>query len=197
MPGEALRVPTISLREYLALERAEDARYEWFDGQVYAMAGGTLAHAELAAALQRELGNLALPFGCRVFSADAKVRVLATGLATYPDGSVVCGAVARDPEDDNAMTNPVLLVEVLSDSTERYDRGEKADHYRRIPSLKDYVLVSQHTARIEIHSREGDHWVLRVAGPGGSVPLTAMPGALAVDRVYQGVELTPAARSAP
>jgi Uma2 family endonuclease len=197
MPGEALRVPTISHREYLALERAEDARYEWFDGQVYAMAGGTLAHAELGSAIAAELRAMALSCGCRVFSADAKVRVLATGLATYPDGSVVCGAVTRDPEDENAMTNPVLLVEVLSDSTERYDRGEKADHYRRIPSLKDYVLVSQHTPRVEIHSREGDHWVLRVAGPGESVPLTAMPGALVVDRVYQGVELTPAARSAP
>jgi Uma2 family endonuclease len=197
MLGEALRVPTISHREYLALERAEDARYEWFDGQVYAMAGGTLAHAELGSAIAAELRAMALSCGCRVFSADAKVRVLATGLATYPDGSVVCGAVTRDPEDENAMTNPVLLVEVLSDSTERYDRGEKADHYRRIPSLKDYVLVSQHTPRVEIHSREGDHWVLRVAGPGESVPLTAMPGALAVDRVYQGVELTPAARSAP
>jgi Uma2 family endonuclease len=160
-------------------------------------AGAQARHAELATAVAAELRAQALSCGCRVFSADAKVRVLATGLATHPDGSVVCGAVARDPEDDNAMTNPVLLVEVLSDSTERYDRGEKADHYRRIPSLKDDVLVSQHTARIEIHSREGDHWVLRVAGPGGSVPLTAMPGAPAVDRVYQGVELTPAARSAP
>lgn len=197
MPGEAQRVPTVSYREYVALERAEDARYEWYDGQVYAMAGGTLAHAELAAAVGAELRAIALACGCRVFSADAKVRVRATGLATYPDGAVVCGAVARDPEDDNAMNNPALLVEVLSDGTERYDRGEKADHYRRIPSLQDYVLVSQHTARIEIHSRAGDHWVLRVAGPGESVPLTAMPGALSVDRVYQGVELTPAVRSVP
>ena len=81
------------------------------------------------------------------------------------------------------MTNPVLRVEMLSLSTERHDRGEKADHDRRIPSLRDYVLVSQHTPRVEIHAREGD--------------LTAMPGALAVDRVYQGVELTPATRFAP
>ncbi|MEZ4389496.1 MAG: Uma2 family endonuclease [Polyangiales bacterium] len=194
MPGEALRVPTLSYREYLAFERAENARYEWLDGQIYAMAGGTLSHAELATAVAAELRALALSCGCRVFSADAKVRVLATGLATYPDASVVCGTVARDPDDDHALTNPAMLVEVLSEGTERYDRGEKADHYRRIVSLKDYVLVSQHTARIEIHSREGDHWVLRVAGPGEAVPLTAMAGALSVDRVYQGVELTPTAR---
>lgn len=177
--------------DYLALERCEDRRYEWFNGRVFAMAGGTLPHAELGAAVAGELRTLALACGCKVFSADAKVRVLATGLATYPDASVVCGPVERDPEDAHAMTNPTLLVEVLSDATEGYDRGEKAEHYRHIPSLRDYVLVSQHAARIEVHSREGDHWTLRVVGPGESVPLTALRGVLSVDRVYQGVELSP------
>lgn len=182
----------MSYDDYLALERATGVRHEWLDGQVYAMAGGTLTHAELAAAVLRELGNLALLCGCRAFSSDAKVRVLATELATYPDASMVCGPIATDPTDRHAMTNPALLVEVLSENTEKYDRGEKFAHYRRLASLKDYVLVSQHTRRIEVYSREGDHWALRVAEAGGSAPLTALDGALSVDRVYAGVELAEA-----
>lgn len=195
MAGEAATALGISYEDYLALERASDQRYAWLDGQVYAMAGGTLAHAELAAAVAAELRSLALACGCRVFSADAKVRVLATGLATYPDASVVCGPVVCDPADPNAMTNPVVLVEVLSDSTEAYDRGDKADHYRRIPSLRDYILVSQRTARMEVHTREGDHWVLRVVEAGGTLPVAALNGRLEVDRVYQGVALTAAGRA--
>ncbi len=121
-----------------------------------------------------------------------KIRVQKTELATYPDVSVVCGPLERDPDDPHALTNPALLVEVLSDGTEGYDRGAKFDHYREIPSLRDYVLVSQHERLVEVFSREGDHWVLRVAGPGGSVPLTAtLGGSLSVERVYEGVELEP------
>jgi len=192
MAGEAAALPWTSYEDYLTLERATDQRHEWLDGQVYAMAGGTLTHAALSSAMQRELGNLALLCGCKVYSSDGKVRVLATGLATYPDASMVCGPIATAPNDPHAMTNPALLVEVLSDGTEAYDRGDKAAHYRRIPSLQDYVFVSQHTRRVEVYSREGDHWTLRVAEAGGSVPLTALDGSLTVDRVYAGVELTEA-----
>jgi Uma2 family endonuclease len=197
MAGEAAHLPWVSYEDYLALEREADQRHEWLDGRAYAMAGGTLTHAELASAMQRELGNLALTCGCRVFSSDAKVRVLATGLATYPDASMVCGAVERDPADANAMTNPAVLVEVLSESTERYDRGEKFAHYRRLPSLRDYVLVSQHEPRVEVYSRaDGRRWIYQDAGPGEQVPLTAFEGLFDVDRVYRGVELEPDARAA-
>ncbi len=181
----------LNYEDYLALERAESKRYEWLDGLVYAMAGGTLAHAALAAAVLRELGNLALPCGCVAFSSDAKVRVRETGLSTYPDGSVVCGPIEVAPEDRHAMTNPTVIVEVLSESTEGYDRGEKWSHYRRLASLRDYVVISQHTPRIELYSREGDHWALREAGPGASIALTGLPGALSVDRVYAGIALDP------
>lgn len=190
--GEAAPQRRIDYDEYLAIERETDRRHEWLDGAVYAMAGGTLEHGALAAAVAGELRALTLGCGCQVFSSDAKVRVTATGLATYPDASVVCGRIERDPADRNAMTNPAVLVEVLSDGTEAYDRGDKFDHYRRIPSLRDYVLVSQHKPQIEVYSRDpGGRWVLSVAGAGGSVPLTAMNGALHVDRVYAGIELQP------
>ncbi len=181
----------VSYSEYLELERASGQRYEWLDGAVYAMAGGTLVHGALAAAVLRELGNLALPCGCVPYSSDAKVRVEATGLSTYPDGAVVCGPVEVSPSDRHAMTNPAVLVEVLSDSTEAYDRGEKWAHYRRLASLHDYLLVSQHTQRLELYSREGDHWTLRVAGPGESLALTGFAGTISTDRVYAGLALDP------
>ena len=188
--GDAATTNSTDYNTYLAIERESEQRHEWLDGHVYAMAGGTLIHAELAAATISEMRALALPRGGKVFTADAKVRVLATGLATYPDASVVCGPLVVDPEDPNAMTNPIVLVEVLSDGTERYDRGEKFEHFRRIPTLRDYVLVSQHKALIEVFSRGDDNlWTLREAGPGQSVALTALPGSIEVDRVYAGIEL--------
>jgi Uma2 family endonuclease len=181
----------LSYEDYLALERSSGLRHEWLDGRVYAMAGGTLAHGALAVAVLAELRALALPCGCVAYSSDAKVRIEETGLSTYPDGAVVCGRVEVSPRDRHAMTNPTVIVEVLSDSTEAYDRGEKWAHYRRLASLRDYVLVSQHTARIELYSREGDHWTLREAGPGESLALTGLTGVLSVDRVYAGITLDP------
>jgi Uma2 family endonuclease len=190
--GDAAAEARIDYPTYLAIERETGQKHEWFDGYAYAMAGGTLPHGALTIALATELRAIALKCGCQVYSAGVKVRVRATGLATHPDASVACGPVETHPEDSNALTNPSLLVEVLSDGTEAYDRGEKFEHYRQIPSLRDYVLVSQHKALIEVYSRDGDRWSLRVAGPGVSVPLTAMAGEIEVDRVYAGITLAPA-----
>ena len=121
------------------------------------------------------------------------MRVSSTGLATHPDVSVVCGPIERDPEDRAAITNPSVLVEVLSASTEGYDRGAKFAHFRELPSLCDYVLVSQYERRVEVYSRDAQGlWVLREARAGGEVPLSAMNGAsLVIDNVYEGVELEP------
>lgn len=190
--GDAAPTGWIDYATYLATERDTDRKHEWLEGRVYAMAGGTVEHGLLRAAILVEIAALAAPCGCRVMGSDVKVRVLATGLATYPDASLVCGAIERDPDDRHAVTNPALLVEVLSDSTAEYDRDEKFSHYRRIPSLRDYVLVSQHERRVEVYSREPDDtWTLRGALGDGLVPLTAMPGALDVARLYDGVELAP------
>ena len=188
--GDAPAAGPTSYDDYLAIERSTDQRHEWLDGRAYAMSGGTLTHGALAAAIGSELRALALSCGCQVYSSDAKVRVVATGLATYPDASVVCGALQVDPADAHAMVNPAMLVEVLSDGTERYDRGEKFEHYRRIESLRDYVMVSQYKALLEVYSRGDDNlWTLREAGPGQSVPLTALRGVLDTDRVYAGIAL--------
>jgi Uma2 family endonuclease len=190
--GNAAPVLRIDYATYLALERDSDQKHEWLDGQVYAMAGGSIAHGQLATQAIIEISRLATACGCRVFGSDVKVRVRATGLATYPDGSVVCGAIERDPEDSNAITNPSVLVEVLSDSTERYDRGEKFHHYRHLDSLKNYVLVSQHEPRVEVFTRSAHgRWELTVAEAGQTFALSALEGSIAVDQVYADVELTP------
>jgi len=197
MGGDAAPEPQIDYPSYLALERDADRRHEWLDGRAWAMAGGPPAHSHLSAQVIGELLRLLGERPCRVFTSDQKVRVRATGLATYGDALVVCGDLARDPDDRNAITNPSLVVEVLSDSTETYDRGEKFAHYKRLPTLRDYVLVSQHEPRVEVYSRaDGRRWIYQDAGPGEQVPLTAFERLFDVDRVYRGVELEPDARAA-
>ncbi len=139
--------------DYLTLERDSETKHEFDAGEILAMAGGTARHSALAANLVIALGTTR-PAGCTVFQSDMRVRVAATGRATYPDASMVCGPIEYDPEDAarTTITNPTLIVEVLSVTTEKGDRGNKWMHYQRIPSLQEYVLVSQ-DPRIEIFRR--------------------------------------------
>lgn len=191
--GDAAAQTSINYETYLTIEREADQKHEWLNGHIYAMAGGTIEHGQLTTQMIGELLRLASACGCRVYNSDVKIRVQATGLATYPDASVVCGTVERDQGDRNALVNPVVLVEVLSDGTEAYDRGDKFAHYRQIPSLRDFVLVSQHEPRVELYSRdERGRWVLSTAGVGDRFSLTAMDGPIEVDRIYAGVELVAA-----
>ena len=129
--------------DYLTLERDSEIKHEFDAGEILAMCGGTARHSALAARIIIALGNTCAP-GCTVFTSDMRVRVAATGRATYPDVSMVCGPIEYDPEDAarTTLTNPVLIVEVLSVTTEKGDRGNKWMHYQRIPSLQEYVLVS-------------------------------------------------------
>jgi Uma2 family endonuclease len=142
-----------SYAEYLARERETGLRHEYLDGQVFAMTGGTPEHARLIAEVSFALRRSVDPARCRVFSADLRIRTPSTGLSTYPDVAVVCGAVEVDRDDPNAVVNPTVLVEILSPSTEAYDRGEKWAHYRRIDSLQAYVLVSPVVERLEAFLR--------------------------------------------
>jgi Uma2 family endonuclease len=139
--------------DYLVLERDSEIKHEFDAGDILVMSGGTARHSALAARMIIALGNTCAP-GCTVFTPDMRVRVVATGRATYPDVSMVCGPIEYDPEDAarTTITNPALLVEVLSVTTEKGDRGNKWMHYQRIPSLQEYVLVSQE-ARVEIFRR--------------------------------------------
>ena len=172
--------------DYLAAERVSEVRHEFVNGRVYAMAGGTPEHGRLAANVARLVGNALLGKPCATFSSDVRVRILATGRSTYPDASVVCGKIERAPDDQDAITNPVVIFEVLSDSTEAGDRGDKFAHYRRLPSLREYVLISQSSARIEVyrHTNDGD-WVLREANRGEAARIESLDLSLSVDEVYR------------
>jgi len=143
-----------SYDEYLVYERDSGLKHEYDDGEIIAMAGGSLRHSALASRVGAALENTRKP-GCIVFQSDMRLRVLATGRATYPDVSMVRGGIERDPGDPSGetITNPTLLVEVLSVSTEQVDRGSKWQDYQRIPSLQEYVLVSQSQPRVEWYRR--------------------------------------------
>lgn len=171
--------------EYLAAEEASDVKHEYLRGEVFAMAGGTLEHSRLAVNMAGELRNVLAGRRCVVFNSDARLRIAATDRATYPDVMVVCGHVERAADDPEAIANPVVIVEVLSDSTEADDRGEKFAHYRRLASLREYILVSQRGPRIEVFHREGDHWTFNEFGPGDSARLLAIEAALSVEAVYR------------
>jgi Uma2 family endonuclease len=176
----------MTLDEYVAAEATADVRHEYLRGEIYAMAGGSLEHAALASALARDVGTALRGKPCRVYSADARVRVEATDMATYPDLSVVCGELQRAATDERAMLNPTVVFEVLSDSTEAYDRGAKASHYRHIPSLREYVLVSQSEARVEVQRRNAaGHWEIHEYGPDDQVVLEALAVSLSVDDLYR------------
>jgi Uma2 family endonuclease len=174
--------------EYMALEaRSGGQRHEYLRGEVYAMSGGTPEHAALEAAMAGELRNALEAAGkqCRVYSANLRLRVEATDFTCYADATVVCGKAETSPVDRHAVTNPTVLVEVLSDSTESYDRGIKAGHYRHIPSIREYVLVSQHSAVVEVWRRnEQERWeVAAVAGKGEKAALASLGIAIDVDAV--------------
>lgn len=184
----ALQADLVSYEDFLEAEGRSATRHEWLSGVVYAMAGGSLEHSRLAAALTSLL-RAAHP-GCEHFQSDAMIFVRATNLSTYADGVVVCGAVkSQKVERDGrvlgeALLNPTVLFEVLSDSTEAYDRGEKFAHYAAIPSLQEYVLVHQSEARIEVFRRpERGHWLREEARGGESVVVHG--ATLAVDDVYR------------
>jgi Uma2 family endonuclease len=182
-------IATMTYAQYLALEASSPDKHEFVRGEVFAMAGGTPEHAALEAAIARVLAN-ALEVGgkpCRVYSANLRVRVETTDFACYPDATVVCGKLETSRVDPDAATNPVVVVEVLSDSTESYDRGIKAGHYRHIPHLREYVLVAQHTPLVEVwRKNERAQWeVAAAAGRGESATIESLGIEIAVDGVYR------------
>lgn len=172
--------------DYLALEDASNTKHEFLSGEIYAIAGGTPEHAGLAVAVATALLSQLRNGPCRVYSSDLRIRVLATGLATYPDVTVVCGTLERDPDGPSTVVNPKLVVEVLSDGTETYDRGEKLEHYRSIGSLAAVVLVSHREPLIEVWERSGTRsWRLRAFRSGEAAQLDTPAVRLEVDEIYR------------
>lgn len=172
--------------EYLELEEASNTKHEFLNGEIYAMAGGTPEYAALAVAVAGSLLSQLRTGPCRVYSSDLRIRVLATGLATYPDVTVVCGALERDPESPSTVVNPRLVVEVSSDGTEAYDRGEKLENYRSIGSLTAVVLVSHREPLIELWERSSTgSWRPRAFRSGEAAQLETLAVSLEVDEIYR------------
>lgn len=175
----------VTYAEYVALANDSEVKYEYVAGDVIAMAGGTVEHGRLigraAALLDRALEGRP----CIVLPSDLRIRIRAADRSTYPDLHVVYGQPERDPDDDHAIVNPTVIVEVLSDSTAGLDRTEKFAAYRRLVSLREYVLVSQRERRVEIYRRrENRRWQLDEHVAGDRLRLESLAIELAVDDLY-------------
>lgn len=171
--------------EYLAFERSSAEKHELAGGELFAMAGASREHNLVVANVVRELGNALRARPCDVYPSDMRIFIPATGRYTYPDASVVCGEPRFADDHRDTLLNPKVLVEVLSDATEAYDRGDKFAQYRTIDSLCDYVLLSQKRALVEHYRRQPDGtWVLREARPGARLALDSVGCELSVDELY-------------
>lgn len=151
-----------SPEQYLAMERQAETRHEYFKGQIFAMTGASLRHNLIAGNILATLHAQLKDRPCQIYPSDMRLKVEAMGLYTYPDVVVVCGdPVLADNEFKDTLLNPIVLVEVLSKSTAGYDRGEKFEHYRQIPSLAEYLLVAQEKHHVERSARQPDNqWLL-------------------------------------
>jgi len=176
----------VTYAEYLAIDAASELRHEYVAGVVLAMAGGTLEHVRIIGRMQYLLNVALTGKPCAVLASDARVRVRTADRAAYPDILVVCGEIQKDPEDPHAIVNPTVLIEVLSDSTAAVDREEKNHDYRRLTSLREYVLVSQRERSIEVYRRSGPRrWVLEELISGERLQLASLEVELAVDEIYR------------
>ena len=174
-----------SIEEYLRLEEFANVKHEFFDGRIFAIAGGTPEHGAIAVRVAVALSNQLRGKRCNVYNSDTRIRVVATGLDTYPDVAVVRGSEQRDREDRLALVNPVVLVEVLSPTTEDYDRGDKLEHYKRIPSLQEVVLVGHEQPTLDVWRRCADGWSSVHFAAGQVARLEAIDCDLEVDEVFR------------
>ena len=180
--------------EYLERERKSNYKSEFLAGQIYAMSGGSPKHAKIGANIIREIGVQLKGKTCDVYTSNLKVRTTYNGLYAYPDVTVVCGSLIFHDEEEDVIVNPTLIVEVLSRTTEAYDRGQKWAQYQSIASLQTYVMIAQNEPRIEQYVRQSDDtWLLSTAaGIDKSIYLASIDCTLALSEVYDGVDFNPA-----
>jgi Uma2 family endonuclease len=183
----------VTYAEYLAIEARSEVKHQLVDGVMFAMSGGTRRHAYLQTRVVVSLANALRDRPCVPYGSELRVYLPALGEGTYPDASVICGPFRSAPADPEATINPAALVEVLSPTTEAYDRGEKFEKYQALEAFREYLLVSQDKPRIERYARGDDgSWIWRAYGAGEHVPLTCAGVELAVDEIYAGAfEPTP------
>jgi Uma2 family endonuclease len=184
---EPRRIHRYTYADYVALEMDSTTKHEFLDGEIYALTAGSEEHSALAAATVHALVNAVGDRSCRVHTSDLRIYIEAVGLATFPDVSVICGPLQQHAASPEATAlNPLILVEVTSDSSEDYDTGTKLESYRTIPTLREYVIVSHRERRITVHMRpDGGAWSTRVAMSGGHVKIASLTAELSVDEIYR------------
>ena len=186
----------VSPEEYLVLERQAEIKSEYLDGEMFAMSGVTREHSTVVINLTTEVNTQFMDRPCEVHGPDMRVKVSPTGLYTYPDVVVVCGEPEFEDEHRDTLINPQVIIEVLSKSTESYDRGKKFAHYRALESLREYLLVSQTECRVERFSRQGDGtWLFSEnTHPDSSMELSSVTCRLSLSRIYHKVDFERAKR---
>jgi len=187
LAGRGIGDTVLTPEQYLERERARVEKHEFIDGAMVAMSGGTPAHSRIATNIVR---NLPLGSGCQIFGSDLRVSAHWSRLITYPDVAVVCGQLEYTDERRDSITNPTLLVEVLSPSTEQHDRGMKAHLYRQIPSLREFLLIGQTPVEIDHYRRldDGSWQIVRLTKMDDSLALDSLGCAFPVAAVYAGLE---------
>jgi len=181
--------PRLTPAEYLEAERLVETRNEYYAGEVFAMEGASRKHGLIVTNLIVSLGTSLRGRPCEVYPGSMRVKVEPSGLYTYPDISVVCGGPVLEDDHFDTLLNPTVLIEVLSASTERYDRGRKAEHYRRLDSLREHLLISQYEVDVQRFRRQGEReWLItEFREEGESVDLTSIDCTLTIADIYEGV----------
>jgi len=178
-----------TVEEYFELELASEIRYEYYQGYVLAMAGASEAHNMIAVNVSAILHTQFRGRPCRHYQSDMRVAITQANRYTYPDLTIVCGDRRFVEDRPDTLLNPTLIIEILSASTQSYDRGEKFQHYRTLESLQKYVLISQDSAHIETYLRQGEQWLLTdTIGLDGVAKLKSIDCSLTMSDVYERVE---------
>jgi Uma2 family endonuclease len=174
--------------EYLAMEQVADYKSEYYNGKIFAMSGGTADHSIIKVNLVVELGQHLRDNPCHLFNSDMRLFIKKSEMFTYPDAMVVCGKIEFAPKRNDAITNPVLIVEVLSESTRDYDRGAKFNFYKQIPTLQEYIVVESESAHVERYRRAGDLWTIETYDDlEATVHLESIPGTIPLKQIYSKV----------
>lgn len=179
----------MTIEEYLAFEETSAVRHEYFAGQIYALAGGNASHSIICSNINALLHNQLRQRPCVVYTSDMKIKIERTKLYTYPDVSVVCGPARFEDRTQRVLLNPVIIVEVLSESTEKYDRGKKFQHYRAIETLQEYILVAHDAKQVDHYIRQPDNlWLLSPVNEEDQVfILPSISCILRIDDIYEKV----------
>jgi Uma2 family endonuclease len=190
MPAQP-QIAYITPEEYLAIEREAEYKSEYFNGEIFAMSGASPEHNQIVTNIVGELYAQFKKRPCRVYANDIRVKVSTTGLYTYPDVVAMCDKPRFDDEQKDTLLNPTVIIEVLSDSTANYDRGEKFKHYRSLDSLVEYILIAQDECHIEHYVRQANNqWLLlETHDLLETIELSSINCHLALSDVYDKVEI--------